>query len=65
MKQNIGDIDRIVRFFGGMLLLTYALKLGFPDTGWNWIGWIGVLPIVTAIFRVCPAYSVIGLRTSP
>ena len=25
--------------------------------------WIGAVPLLTAIFRYCPAYSVIGIRT--
>jgi hypothetical protein len=56
-------LDRGARIVIGLVLLAYALKLGLPDTGWNWIGWIGVVPILTAIFRYCPAYSIIGIRT--
>jgi hypothetical protein len=63
MRPNIGKFDRLLRIVVGLALLAFALKLGFPDTGWNWLGWIGVIPIATAIFRVCPAYSVIGIRT--
>ena len=56
-------LDRGARIVIGLVLLAYALKLGLPDTGWNWIGWIGVVAILTAIFRYCPAYSIIGIRT--
>ena len=63
MRPNIGNLDRIVRVGAGVLLLAYALGLVFPDTGWNWVGWIGVVPILTAFFRVCPAYSIIGINT--
>jgi len=63
MRPNVGTLDRIARIVIGLVLLAYALKLGFPDTGWNWAGWIGVVPILTAVFRFCPAYTLIGIRT--
>jgi hypothetical protein len=63
MKPNIGTLDRMARITVGIILLAYALKLGFPDTGWNWIGWIGAVAILTAIVRICPAYTLLGIRT--
>jgi hypothetical protein len=65
MTANVGTIDRVVRVVIGSLLIAFALGLGFPETGWNWIGWIGVIPILTAIFGYCPAYSLVGLSTCP
>jgi len=26
-------------------------------------GWIGVVPLATGIFRFCPAYSLLGIKT--
>jgi hypothetical protein len=26
--------------------------------GWNWVGWIGVIPILTALFRDLPPPTV-------
>jgi hypothetical protein len=63
MSKNIGNIDRTVRIVIGRLLIAYAIPLGFPSTGWNWVGWIGVIPIVTAFVGTCPAYSVLGVPT--
>jgi hypothetical protein len=63
MKPNMGNLDRIIRIVVGVVLIAYALRLGFPETGWNWVGWIGVVPILTALVRVCPAYSIMGIRT--
>jgi DUF2892 family protein len=63
MTANVGMIDRVIRIVVGILLIAFALRLGFPETGWNWIGWIGVIPILTAIFGYCPAYTIIGLST--
>lgn len=63
MTKNIGMIDRIVRIVIGIILIAFALKFGFPDTGWNWVGWIGIIPILTALVGSCPIYSLIGVNT--
>ena len=65
MITNVGTIDRIVRFVIGLVLIAYAIPLGFAQTGWNWTGWIGVVPLATAIFGFCPLYTVLGLSTCP
>ena len=63
--SNVGLIDRTVRMIVGLLLIAYAIPLGFPQTGWNWVGWIGVIPLLTALFGYCPAYSLLGITTCP
>jgi hypothetical protein len=63
MDANVGTIDRTLRIVIGAVLLAYAIPLGFPSTGWNWVGWIGVIPLLTGIFRICPAYRLLGLST--
>jgi Protein of unknown function (DUF2892) len=63
MSTNVGTIDRLVRIVIGLLLIAFAIPVGFPATGWNWLGWIGVIPIITAIVGTCPAYSVFGFST--
>jgi hypothetical protein len=65
MTTNVGMADRIVRIVIGIALIAFALNYFYPDTGYNWIGWIGVVPIVTAVFGTCPLYSVIGMSTCP
>lgn len=65
MLQNVGGIDRVLRVLVGVLLLAYALKLGFGETGYNWIGWIGVVPLATGLFGNCPLYSILGFNTCP
>ena len=59
MSANVGTFDRLV----GIVLIAFALGYIAPGTGWNWVGWIGVLPILTALFGVCPAYSLFRLST--
>ncbi len=63
MPRNVGSIDRAIRILIGAVLVAYALSIGFPNTGWNWVGWIGIVPILTAILGVCPAYSIFGINT--
>jgi hypothetical protein len=63
MVTNVGAIDRALRIIIGLVLLAYALKLGLPDTGWNWVGWIGVVPLFTALIGNCPLYSLLGVST--
>jgi len=63
MSANVGTFDRIARIVLGIALLAFALGYIAPGTGWNWVGWIGVLPILTALFSSCPAYSLLGIST--
>jgi hypothetical protein len=63
MATNVGIIDRALRIVVGLALIAYALKLGLPNTGWNWAGWIGVVPLFTALVGNCPLYSLLGVST--
>lgn len=63
MTTNVGTIDRVIRVIIGLALLWYAV-LAAP-TGYNWIGWIGVIPLVTALIGNCPLYSILGVSTCP
>jgi hypothetical protein len=58
MKANVGNIDRVLRFAVGLLLIALAA------TGMVGVwGWIGVVPLATALFRFCPAYTLLGINT--
>jgi hypothetical protein len=63
MQTNVGTIDRALRIIIGLVLIAYAIPVGFHVTGWNWVGWIGVIPIVTALIGNCPLYSILGIKT--
>lgn len=60
MKTNVGTIDRTLRILAGLVLIALAAT---GTVGW-W-GWLGVVPLLTGIFRTCPAYSVLGVNTCP
>jgi sulfite exporter TauE/SafE len=63
MTNNVGTIDRIVRVIIGVALIAFALGFIASGTSWSWVGWIGVVPILTAVFSNCPAYTILGMST--
>ncbi len=63
MRGNLGIFDRIARAAIGLALIGFAIDSIAPGTGWNWLGWIGVLPILTALIGVCPIYRLLGYST--
>jgi hypothetical protein len=65
MPTNMGTIDRAVRLAVGIALIAYAIPVGFPSAGWNWVGWIGVIPLLTAAVGSCPLYMMLGVSTCP
>ncbi|HLS04905.1 MAG TPA: DUF2892 domain-containing protein [Wenzhouxiangella sp.] len=58
MPKNVGQIDRLVRILIGLALIILA-AIG---TIGPW-GYIGILPLLTAVLRTCPAYTVLGINT--
>jgi hypothetical protein len=58
-------IDRAMRVVGGLVLLAFALGLIGAGSPYSWIGWIGVVPLLTALLGNCPAYSLLGISTCP
>lgn len=61
MQKNVGSIDKVLRIIIGLVLVYYATMM--PDTGYNVYGWIGVIPLGTALLGICPLYSIFGLKT--
>lgn len=59
MQCNVGKIDRAIRVIAGLVLIALAASnvIGI------W-GWIGVVPLATGIFRFCPAYSILGIKSN-
>ncbi len=44
----------MVRIVLGLALIAFALGLIGSAMGFNWICWIGVIPLVTALVGSCP-----------
>lgn len=60
MIRNMGNVDRVLRGVFGLGLLAWAV-LGSQEL--HWLGWLGVVPLGTALFGFCPLYRVLGLNT--
>lgn len=58
MTPNIGRLDQIARALLGMALVAAAATNMIG--GW---GYFGIIPLLTAGFRFCPAYRVFGIST--
>ena len=65
---NVGGIDRILRFALGIVLIVLPLATPLLD---GWGAWkyaslvVGIVMFSTALFRFCPAYTLLGIRTCP
>ena len=65
MKANVGNIDRIVRFILGVVLLalpfTTNMVQSMPATVICVV--VGLVMLATASMRFCPLYRVLGIQT--
>ncbi|MFH1175888.1 MAG: DUF2892 domain-containing protein [Acidobacteriota bacterium] len=57
MQANVGGFDRTFRIVGGLLVIAAGLYFK------SWFGVIGVLLLLTGLFRCCPAYIPFGINT--
>lgn len=69
MVANVGGFDRVLRFIAGVvLILVPFVAPSVPALAglghWAWlIGAVGVVMLLTAAFRFCPAYPLLGINT--
>lgn len=58
MQKNMSNIDRALRIVVGIALIGLAAtnNIGL------W-GWIGVIPLATALIGWCPAYTLLGISS--
>lgn len=57
MKCNVGKTDRIIRGVAGLAILGAGIYFK------SWWGAVGLVPLLTAVFRFCPAYLPFGIST--
>jgi len=62
MKANVGAIDKLLRVIAGLALLAWAV---WGEGAWHRLGFIGIVPILTALVGFCPLYTLLGIRTCP
>lgn len=66
---NVGTVDRVLRALVGLALLAMpfipAASVALAGMGtWIWIlPAVGAVLLLTALFRFCPAYRLLGIRT--
>lgn len=58
MKQNVHNIERVIRIVVGIGLL--ALVFVGPKTMW---GLIGIIPLITGAIGWCAPYALLGIST--
>lgn len=58
MKCNVGGIDRVLRIVVGLTLIGLAAS----NVVGVW-GWIGIVPLLTGLFRFCPLYPLLGVNS--
>jgi hypothetical protein len=58
VKTNVGTVDRTLRIAVGLGLIgaTFAGLIG------PW-GWVGIVPLLSALVGWCPAYTLFGMST--
>jgi Protein of unknown function (DUF2892) len=60
MKTNEGVMDRNLRVLVGLILI------GLAATGTVGVwGYVGIVPLLTGAFGMCPLYSLLGINTCP
>jgi hypothetical protein len=57
-KMNESPLDRSIRAVLGIGLIS-LVYLG-PQTPW---GWLGIIPLLTAVMGWCPLYQLFGIST--
>ncbi len=60
---NVGGADRAIRIIVGAALVGATAVGPWSDVLSPW-GYIGIVPLLTGLFGVCPGYSLIGVSTT-
>ncbi|MEP3331853.1 DUF2892 domain-containing protein [Sedimentitalea sp.] len=67
MSINVGTLDRVLRGVLGLGLLYLAFLSGLPAFDGALLKYgaaiVGIVMLVVAVTRVCPIYSIFGLKT--
>lgn len=67
MTTNVGTVDRILRALLGIVLLYLAFFSGMPLFEQPLYKYgavvIGIVMLATSSFKLCPIYSVLGIKT--
>ena len=63
-KTNESMTDRIIRVVVGIVMI--AIYFLFPTWlgDWNWLWWIGIVPLLTGLVGWCAIYQLLGMSTN-
>ena len=69
MTPNVGTLDRVARALAGLTLLYIAFASGlalFDGAAVKYgAALVGIVMLVVSATRVCPLYSMLGIKTCP
>lgn len=57
MKCNVGTVDRLLRIILGLVIGILGVVFN------SWWGLVGLVPLLTGLFRFCPMYLPMKLST--
>ena len=57
MKKNIGKYDRVIRIILGLVIIVLGIVFK------TYLGLLGLIPLVTAVFNFCPIYASFKINT--
>lgn len=57
MEINVGSTECLLRIIVGVVII--GLGLYFQ----SWWGVVGLIPLLTGLFRFCPLYKMLGMNT--
>ena len=57
MKANVGSTERTLRIVAGLVIIGLGV---YYQSLW---GAIGLVPLLTGLFRFCPLYTMLGINT--
>ena len=57
MEIYVGSTERLLRIIVGVVII--GLGLYFQ----SWWGVVGLIPLLTGLFRFCPLYKMLGMNT--
>ena len=63
MKHNIGTVDRVVRFLGGILLLLAGLFVLRNSIAQGILLVLGIIAILESFIGYCYLYQLFGINT--
>lgn len=58
--QNMGQLDRIIRFVVGTGLIVMLILL---ESNWRFVGLLGIVLVLTSVVGVCPLYMPFKIDT--